>query len=258
MEENRFSMESLRSGISNRMRVKFHLSLDDGNTVEPLFHMVPLTEEKRYGRRSTIIRDEENRLARECYIAFDSRIFPRRSEFEIHATGVKKSIAGGISYVPVDEAGDAVRRSEIKHVHPRTREEMPRYSSNLYSDKTRVIVPLEERITLDGVLDIDVERVYVLFPSEESSASDVNQMMEHLVSLESGSVPNFIYTRFCLRESLNQYDGFLQVIEDDLYFMLGFKKEVIYYGYDKNAEVDDNIDVDEGEGDDEFKLEFGF
>lgn len=247
-----FTINDLYSQISDRMRIKFRVSAGDED-VEPLFYMVSLNEEKRYGDRSIILKDEDGRDVMEGYLADNSQVFPKRMEW-VDASGDQpktKSIGGGIKYVPMDETLNYTERSQVIQVD-KEGNELPRYKSSLYNSRNTEPVPLEEDISIDEALDIDVNTVYVLFPADDATPGDIQGMKDRMEHLERLEIPRFLYSRFNFRESYNQHDGFLQLNQGNVMMLVGTRKEVKFYGHEVEIEELTDEDIDEME------MDFGF
>jgi len=241
-EENKFNVDDLKALCSNRAKIAFKVNVGE-DVVNPLFYMVSLSEDKRYGYKRLELRNENGEVIKESYLSLENRIFPRKSDFG------SKGISGGLKYVAVDEDGNFVNGSDTLMVDLENKE-LPKYDSSLHTSNNPRENEISEKIGLYDILDIDVSSVYVLFPVEGEEVKS-EKLKEFLLSLENNEEPEFLTMKFCYRSSYNQNDGFLQVINDKIYLMVGTKRSVRYFEEDVEIEEIQEEDV-------ELDLEFGF
>lgn len=240
----RFSVDKLEEQASNRARIKLHVDWE-GKSIEPLFYLVSLTEEKRYGYRHFELRDDDGNEIRQAYLSVDNRIFPRRISFD------GKMIRGGLKRIYIDEQGNTVERNQVQRVDYENNL-VHRYPSSLFTEKDETMVHLEKKVTMEEALDIDVKYTYVLFPTEINDDETINMFKEILARIEQGQPREYFCFLFNYRTSYSRYHAFLQLIDGHVYMLVGNKNEMQYFKQEVEIEEVTEDDIED------FELEFGF
>lgn len=254
--EKEFSIEELRDSIGWWTR-KIQLTIP--NDLSVLFHLVNLSESKKYGSKTSEKRGPNNEeLLRATLEYSDNLVFLPSIEFEGQGRLTKKEkeagkeeklitkkIPAGIKRgsILVDEDGNYVPKSDVEFftVEGKKLEEKP---SSLHLKNSPNVVEVGKTITLDEFLDHDIDYRYILFPIDGDGAS----FLDYLYELEGGSEPRFFTFEFNYRSSHQPKKAILQIITEDeeeyILMNVGRRFESKLIGYEEIPE-EEELEIDE-------------
>lgn len=258
--QKEFSIEELKETISwSTRKIKFIV-----NNEPILFHLVNLSEKKKYGTKTSEKLDENLGLCSNASLSLrDNQLFLTTSNFEGRGRPTKKEQEQGMNEkiisktlhsgikkgaISIDEDGDFVHKKYIERFDEEGKK-LEIIPSNLYLKNSPTEIQLEQVIDINDALDHDVKSRYILFPVEEGSDDNFRDL---LYDMETSEIPKFLAFKFNYFPSYEPMDAFIQMIEenDNEYILInvGNKIDTKYFGMKSSIgdmiEIDDDFEFD--------------
>lgn len=258
--EKEFSIEDLKGSISYTTR---KISLKVGNDTF-LFHLVNLSEKKKYGTKSSEKIDENSGLCTNASLSHkENQIFlpgikfkgkgkltKKEKEKGMTEKIIDKNIHSGIKKgsIYIDEDGDYVHKKSVE-VFDEANKKLDIIPSSLYLKNSPNEIDVDDTIDINEAFDHDIKSRYILFSSEEGDTAD---LIDLLYDLENSDITKYLAFKFNFFPGYESMDCFLQLIEENdteyILMNVGNKIETKYYGMETligdDLEIEDDFEFD--------------
>ena len=266
LNEKEFSIEELKENISwGTRKIKFKVGNDSF-----LFHLVNLSEKKKYGTKTREKIDDNLELLSTATLSIrDNQVYYPSYNFKGRGRVTKKDRDQGISekiirknihrgikkgFIYIDESGDYVHKKEIE-IYNEKNEKLELVPSSLYLKETPNEVVIEDTIDINKVFDIDVRYRYVLFPVEEygqGEESVITNLKDFIYELENNNPPTYLAFKFTYNSSYKPKDAFMLIIKENekeyIIMNVGNKVKTKFFGMESSVgdllEIDEDFDFD--------------